>query len=169
MWSVPTWKRSLCFHSISQYCNQHFPGRCHFSKKYRTEDLPSSLLPDHAVIQKALSHTGGSKDHWLSHPCIAAKTHFLHLVIKQWEIPESPCCLSLSLLKLRKMWARCLHAALQSSWYACCPEQVAKLWQTSAFKEVVGLDGDGRCTSISPTSRARVLYCRFFKSCSGTF
>lgn len=66
--------------------------------------------------------------------------------------------------------ARCLHAAEQGSWSACCPEQAAKLWQTSAI-EVVGLDGDGRCTHISPMSGVRVLYywnAKLFKSCSGT-
>lgn len=111
---------------LSQYplilqtaCSRQVP----FSK-----DLPSSLLSDFAVIWKALSHNGDSKDHWLSYPHITAKTCFLHLVIKSWEIPESPCSLSLSLLKLRKMQARCLHAAVQGSWSACCPKQADNLW-----------------------------------------
>lgn len=45
VWSVPTWKRSLCFHIISQYFKHYIPGRCQFSRKSRTGDLPYSLPP----------------------------------------------------------------------------------------------------------------------------
>lgn len=147
-------------------------SRCHFSKKYRTEDLPSSLLPDRAVIWKALTHTGDSKDHWLSHSCITAKTCFLRLVIKPWEIPELPCSLSLSLLN----WGRCGQDACMQQYKVldllAAQSRLPSCDRQVLLRRLVGLDGDGRCTSISPSSRVRVLYyCndRFFKSCSGTF